>query len=353
MQIDMHFYGTYALARAAGLPPEVARTVATAAQFVDDAEDDRPLNLGGASFLLPVVSAHPMLDKANVEVFDQWQVWVPFHFLPGNIGDSAEERLLCRVGAPGNPAADAILKLANDSLDEPYGWHLLGVVTHVIQDTFSHWGFSGISSAYNHVEQGDIVLLPTKDPQLLNDISAEAQDLWERFTGSLAEDLSALGHGSVATYPDRPYLAWEFDYEMSLSRCPRQDNETHAKHVNTESYLAACNRLYDVYAAAAARKCNATPRPFADIAGSVLNILKVEKRKDGRIDAWNNAMATSTLFRAAPEDMDLLYDSRCWAPSLLRTRPKAEKLEAQLFFKASRTYRCFVLGQLLPSLGLL
>ena len=34
MQIDMHFYGVYAMARAAGLDPETARTVAQASQFV-------------------------------------------------------------------------------------------------------------------------------------------------------------------------------------------------------------------------------------------------------------------------------------------------------------------------------
>jgi len=353
MQIDMHFYGTYALARAAGLPPDVAKTVATAAQFVDDAESKHPVNLGGTSFLLPVVSAHPMVNTANVEVSDQWQVWVPFHFLPGAVGDSAEERLICRKGIPDNPAAEAILKLAIDNLDAPYGWHMLGVVTHVLQDTFSHWGFSGISSSYNHVEQGDIILQPTQDPQLLNDISADAQDLWERFTGSLAEDLSALGHGSVATYPDRPYLVWEFDYEMSLSRCPRQGNETHAKRANPDDFLAACARLYAVYSHAAEMKFKASPRPFDDITKDVQAILHVEKRKDGRIDAWGNAITTNRLFKAVPEDKEIRYDKGCWTPTMLRTKPKSQKLEAQLFFKASRNYRCFVLGQLLPSLGLL
>jgi len=37
MQIDMHYYGVYAIARLAGLRPEAARTIATASQYVDDA----------------------------------------------------------------------------------------------------------------------------------------------------------------------------------------------------------------------------------------------------------------------------------------------------------------------------
>ena len=40
MQIDMHFYGVYAMARAAGLDPVTAETIANASQFVDDAVDD-------------------------------------------------------------------------------------------------------------------------------------------------------------------------------------------------------------------------------------------------------------------------------------------------------------------------
>ena len=39
MQIDMHFYGIYALARAAGIKPDSAHTIASASQFVDDALD--------------------------------------------------------------------------------------------------------------------------------------------------------------------------------------------------------------------------------------------------------------------------------------------------------------------------
>ena len=36
MQLDMHYYATYAMARAAGIEPDDARIIATSAQFVDD-----------------------------------------------------------------------------------------------------------------------------------------------------------------------------------------------------------------------------------------------------------------------------------------------------------------------------
>jgi hypothetical protein len=36
MQLDMHYYGTYAIARTAILTPEASKTITAAAQFVDD-----------------------------------------------------------------------------------------------------------------------------------------------------------------------------------------------------------------------------------------------------------------------------------------------------------------------------
>ena len=36
MQKDMHYFGTYAMFRAAGLAPKVCQIIATAAEFVDD-----------------------------------------------------------------------------------------------------------------------------------------------------------------------------------------------------------------------------------------------------------------------------------------------------------------------------
>jgi len=36
MQLDMHYYGTYALARTAGLKPPVCRIIAFSSQLVDD-----------------------------------------------------------------------------------------------------------------------------------------------------------------------------------------------------------------------------------------------------------------------------------------------------------------------------
>lgn len=43
MQTDMHYYGTYFLARAAGLNATAALSIAIAAEYVDDSADSKVL----------------------------------------------------------------------------------------------------------------------------------------------------------------------------------------------------------------------------------------------------------------------------------------------------------------------
>ena len=158
-------------------------------------------------------------------------MWVPFHFIPGNEGDSYTERLKCRMDSP------IVRELRDHHLtyaDRDFALHLLGITAHVYADTFSHYGFSGVSSRGNkvdnsssrfheEVEEADGVIAPLS-PQMRNYVTEKA-DRFFRDRGDhgglltnvkswLAEELSgALGHGSVATLPDRPYLVWSFDYE--------------------------------------------------------------------------------------------------------------------------------------------
>ena len=106
MQLDMHFYGVYAMARSAGLNPETAETIAYASQFVDDAIHDDHVLVSNNQAIVPTISRHKPLDYQNAIPGDQWKICVPFHFLPGNDpkgdlvfggrpsdGNSFEERL--------------------------------------------------------------------------------------------------------------------------------------------------------------------------------------------------------------------------------------------------------------------
>ena len=97
MQLDMHYHGTYAMARAAGLTAAAAKMIATCAQFVDDNVAAGNVEFEDGARIDSEATAHHAVDVENLEPRDQRQVWVPFHFLPGNEGESYTERLKCRM----------------------------------------------------------------------------------------------------------------------------------------------------------------------------------------------------------------------------------------------------------------
>lgn len=98
MQEDMHYYGTYAMARAAGLKVKDAKIVAYAAQYVDDsiANDSEVHNDGGMFETTASAHTNPNIIKhAASDHTEQRHVWVPFHFFPGNKGKTLSEKLAC------------------------------------------------------------------------------------------------------------------------------------------------------------------------------------------------------------------------------------------------------------------
>jgi hypothetical protein len=99
MDIDMHYYGTYALARAAGIGAGSARIIATAAQYVDDSigSTDAIVHPDGARFRSESTAHHSSIFDLRIlnNLDDQQLVWVPFHFLPGGEGTTQSEKLMC------------------------------------------------------------------------------------------------------------------------------------------------------------------------------------------------------------------------------------------------------------------
>ena len=65
MQLDMHYYATYDMARAAGIEPDDARIIATSAQFVDDNVARSHVEFGDGSRLDQEATAHHPIDLPN------------------------------------------------------------------------------------------------------------------------------------------------------------------------------------------------------------------------------------------------------------------------------------------------
>lgn len=355
MQLDMHYYGTYAMARTAGLKPAICKTIATAAQFVDDNAAKAHIEFQDGGRIDAEATAHHVSDViSNRDAEDQRQVWVPFHFLPGNKGDTFSQRLICREDSKiVQTMVDHHLSYAQ----HPAGVCLIGVAAHVYADTFSHWGFSGVGSRYNKVDNDSFEFDQGLDPDVADYIKKKEREFFRRhgkgggfianIKSWLAETVSgALGHGAVATYPDRPYLKWSFTYEYPHRRYVDRNNPEH--------FLKGCEALHGMFTRfrqANPALSNGDGVAFDTIKASVRTILAHADRMEGRIKKWRTE---ARLGNIGPDAFQIpLYKPEVWlkqSATLNSSETSTAALRANLFrfYQAASIHRQFVLRELLP-----
>jgi hypothetical protein len=358
MQIDMHYYGTYAMARAAGITRDAAKVIATAAQFVDDNAAKESIEFRDGGRLDAEATAHHAVNAKNIDLEDQRKIWVPFHFLPGNHGKTYTERLLCRRDSE---IAREMVKHSLSLADRPYILPLIGITAHVYADTFSHYGFSGISSRRNKIVN-DSFKFKSLDIKMENYILDKAERFKENYPDEegllsnikswFAEKLSgALGHGAAMTFPDRPYLKWSFEYEDPFSDSGERDNPA--------TFMEGCEALHTFFRNFAKAQPDFSENSFSrfsDIRREIETILSLQAPKSQRIQAWRNAAKKGSLFATGPENIPK-YEEDFWhneRENLVRRRDSGvvTKLSIYRFYQAATVYRTYILRILLPSKGL-
>ncbi len=354
----MHYYGTYAMARAAGITRDAAKVIATAAQFVDDNASKDSIKFRDGGRLDAQATAHHAVDRKNIDLEDQRRIWVPFHFLPGNKGKTFTERLVCRQDSE---ITREMVKHNLSLADRTYALPLIGITAHIYADTFSHYGFSGISSRRNKIVNDSFKFmgLNTKTEKYILDKAKKFKENYPGEDGFLtnvkswfAEKLSgALGHGAAVTFPDRPYLRWSFKYED-----PGKDS---GERDNSATFLDGCQALHKLFRGFAKSRPDCAENNFSrfsDIKQEVEDILKRQGPKKERIQAWQSAAKTGNLFATGPETIPR-YNADLWhneRENLVRKKNSdaITGLSVYRFYQAAAVCRTYVLRVLLPSKGL-
>jgi hypothetical protein len=363
MDIDMHYYGTYALARAAGLSASVARRIATAAEFVDDSTDTEVIvHPDGARFRGESTAHHPA-DLAPInDRDDQLLVWVPFHFLPGAEGDTQSKKLVCRKNSQ---LAKEMIQHHLEWCEKPYAVELMGITAHVYADTFAHYGFSGVSSRVNRVKS-DSFKLENGDPlagafdRFIGKFGTQG-GLLKNFRAMLASKIGAdasgaLGHGAVATFPDQPYLEWSYRYEMPTA----SGTDLTVERQNANDFVEGAAALHAMFREFAQRVVL-----FADGTGGldfdtlrpiVQAIVAKCVARDGRIAEWKKAIGEGKFSREGAETI-ADYDHTEWRRQTVLlgqlARPElASGVPVYHFHHAAAMHRNYVLRELLPNYGI-
>lgn len=350
MQIDFHHATTYVVARLAGFPRDKAEIVAHASQYVDDATSHGTIHFDNGALYSRISSAHKMLDRRNADELANHQVWLPFHFLPGNDGLGEGQnpigtfinKIVCK---PDSPIARQMVRQAIIDQDHPYGLHRLGVTMHVYADTWAHQGFAGVLHKINEVEN---VKETGTSGGFSSGLGAIVADL-------LDDAVPPLGHGRATVFPDMPFLTWQY----------RNGSRQTIERNNTDQFCQAADQMYR------AMKRYIAKDPYAVVSGidepdmnKIQDLFTKITEKDGekRHIAWLSAIEHDPFSFGSEK---VTYPGKgpgSWKEQALDT--SEEKLMKyawttaflksnwKYFHDAAQAHRFYVIYDLLPKFGI-
>lgn len=372
MQIDFHHGVTFLIARLAGFSFAEAQIIAHSAQYVDDATASGVIWFKNGMLYERIASAHRMLDYANMEQLANHRVWLPFHFLPGNdnqpqpaIPPSLTDKEFIRrcVCRPNSAPAKQMMRAVVERKDRSYALYRLGIAAHVFVDTWAHQGFVGFQSRINIASD----LSAENDQHHAWSFVERAADFfqkdWDQMQQRFVGAMLPLGHGTVLSYPDRPYLKWS--YTNGLGEHIVRDNPKEFYEAATELFQWFSRyRHYSRGAEQVLDTVFAIPEGMRKIEG----LLK-EIRSENGIDrhaAWMRMLSDGTFgFRDHVTYIDKGKGS--WKAMALGTDADIGDNEDdplplphdfhqshwKLFHDGLQAHRFFVLHELLPRYGIL
>jgi hypothetical protein len=370
MQIDFHHGVTYVCARLAGFHPDEAEIIAHSAQYVDDATKDGEIYFDNGMIYTRIASAHKMLDYKNFNALANHRAWLPFHFLPGNNGESApaihqeldrEEYLRRCICRPNSPIAKDLARLVIERQKRPYALYRLGIAMHVYVDTWAHQGFVGFQHPINvakNLEANDKM----HEKRFGERLADFFQDAFDRLSSKWVGDSLPLGHGAVLSYPDRPYLKWS--YTNGFGERVERDNPKDFVDAAQEMFQVFCRyRDFPIGGPSVFARTYPLPQAFTTIA----DLLATTVDEDGkdRHAVWLSHIANGT-FGFSDDVRYVAKGEGSWKHLALDTaedvdkehgeipyNPKFQTSHWKLFHDALQAHQFYVLHELLPRYGLL
>ncbi|HBF0841521.1 DUF6765 family protein [Clostridioides difficile] len=324
MNLDFHYYGTYLAAKIAGYNDLDANTIAYAAQYVD--ESTKSMILDDVNFTLPTVQTNSELIGYYAD-FTSWgykwnldslneikKVWIPFHFLPGNLnnqfeykgvkeskgltinwkfkdGDNQKFRLMCL------PNSETVSAIINDLIyfhnTEEYKLQFIGMRMHVLADTWAHMYFIGKPEWYIN----DVKEFIAEESKYIEETKwTKAEEYRNKSWHSINfigvpgfggyEGTSYHGHGRMGHIPDYGYLNYRYIPNWSST----DDKVKIEKNNQDDFFKAFCQMVY-------ALKCIKNGNDFS--INKYDNLTENQKtevkkviatRKDDQSEAWKKAI---------------------------------------------------------------
>ena len=333
MQMDFHYYGIYTLCCLANIHHDFSEKIAYASQHTDDAKYNHELFFKNGGRFKQQRSAHEFLD---LKVFTKevgYDIFLPFHFLPGAEGEEFYESLICRENSE---VAQEMLGDTLSTLEKPYGLHRLGITLHIYADTWAHQNFHGLQKQHN----------------VVNNLSYKNKSALLR---SVAEYLPEIGHGQAFKSPDEPYLVWSYrGYNM------KEEIEIN----NTERYVDAAAKIFNYIAMSVYEKYPEIfveePRKWVDVENLFREIFAFNGELEDRINNWKDKLSSNFFgFKSFTS-----YHDREWFRKAVvvykngiedeyHREPDFNKSDWKYFHDAVTYHSFYIKHELLPKYGII
>ena len=309
MNVEFHYYIVYHLARKAGMEDRDAWIVAYSSQHVDASTVSYTVEMDRGEYRTAVTQDYGWWDESFPR-----EVYVPFHFLPGDAAPPGARRAdggANRLNTtPGSANAKALLVAALKTRD----LYRVGIGLHTYADTWAHQNFTGILEDWNAVDQD----LP----------------------------IPSIGHAQALTNPDRLGHTWEDPRLEPRLRTVRNWERQRLAARMVYRYLATYNHrgfddadlvvdeLFEILSPGIGRRTG--EERILDL------IIACDLMRYGRRDWLEEALVVEPGFFGRSEEEQAGYDKLRWLKdaalhrtSLIRKRPVA----AREGFTSSHLYR--------------
>ncbi len=251
MQIDFHYYATYAAAFIAGYSHEEALSIAYSAQFVDCCTRTFLSKVKGP-LAAATTQSQLELAEARTDILglqEITRIWASFHFLPYDLYAKKKfcgKRYLDKYRLICNTNSDLLVKTVQ--LAAGSDLQSIGIAMHILADTWAHRYFAGTPSlVINNINYYFYELLPSGEffkPRKITFRHSpnKSDDLVEGlYTNTVFQSnehsVMNLGHGRAGHLPDYSFARYKYlpawgDYDVIV-----KDNPTDYLH-------AFCQMIY-------------------------------------------------------------------------------------------------------------
>jgi len=252
MQLDFHYYATYCAAVIAGWSCEDSLAIAYSAQFTDCCTRTLLQKIGGPPSAATTQMQLELMDASTdpIGLQDITRIWASFHFLPGDLAATREEKCSRRYLRKYRLICNTNGELLKDTVDLAKGRSVqaAGIAMHVLADTWAHRYFAGTPSlAVNNTNYYFYELIPDGDGyserQIKFNHDPSGTDDPEKgvYTNSLYQgdenSIMNLGHGRAGHFPDYSYARYKYMPAWGAYKEILKDNPS-------DYYCAFCQMVF-------------------------------------------------------------------------------------------------------------